>query len=220
MATAAEFRTERVFWPCCSFDQKLCRVTVRASELPVRAVAACLPLKVKSLWVHHFFFSHTCPSLLVPCFTPKSPIRTQFSTFRCLMARSAVEESTYVFSLSKLSPRLPINFSSNTHFALPVTDRTPQLSDWVRGHLWRVSQSYLKFMLMFSYGITVQSGLGIDVAKTSWHEEVAVLNSSGTHAERLAGIISDLWKYGVLIFCLIFIRHIYYFYNNKMCFKL
>lgn len=112
MATVAEFRTEWIAWPGCIFDQKLCHVTVTVSGLPIRAVAACLPLQVIRIWMNHFSFSHTCPSWYL--FTSNSPIRIQRSIFKCLMARPAVEESTYVcssgapcFPLSKLSRSLP-----------------------------------------------------------------------------------------------------------------
>ena len=97
MATTTEFRTLRIFWPCCLFDQKLCHVTMTASGLPIRAMDVCLPLKVMSILVNYFAFS--CTEL-----TRGTWLCIQLSNgdtlsvFRCPTARQAAEGSMHVGS--------------------------------------------------------------------------------------------------------------------------
>lgn len=61
IATAAEFRTQKIFWPCCIIDQKLCHMTVTESWLWLHVS----PLKVKHILVSNFLcLSWTLGTLL------------------------------------------------------------------------------------------------------------------------------------------------------------
>ena len=88
------------------------------------------------------------------------------------------------------------------------------------------AKSFLKFMLLFSFGATGGS-LNVewlfDMVKINWQGEVADVNRSGISTKMLVRFISNLREYDVFafLFCLIFLQCTYTaFVTMKICLKL
>ena len=221
MATAAEFRTERYFGPAVSLTRSYAVRLWQHQGCPF-GLWLHVSLSKSGAFGSIIFSSH----ILVPhswyfASHPTHPSGYNFP-YSDVWWPGRQWRKAHMCSHSLSSPHVsPTTFSSNTHFILSITNRTSQLRDWVRGHLQRISQNYLKFMLMFSYGTTARSGLGI------WRGENELARKGGG-ADQLwwlhRGVSSSkLWFMGMwCTYYLLnfFMRHIYCFYNNKMCFKL
>ena len=104
MATAAEFRTRRMFGPCYIVDRKLCRVTVTASRLPIPGSGCMSP----SQSCEHFgeLFSVLIGSTLALGTLRPLQLASQdtFSVIRWTPAGLAVEESMHVCSVELRFP--------------------------------------------------------------------------------------------------------------------
>lgn len=159
-----------------------------------------VPLNVTSIWAHHFLFSHTCPSILVPCFISNSWSGYNFLYLNaeCQVQGGGKHIGLFCWAVFP-SPSLLFTFP-DIRLEISVTDRASDVGDWVTGRL--IFEGSLKIIFKMLINILFGDTWGnlhmdwiFEVVKIHSHGKVAITNRSDSYAEMLAAI-SDLWEYG------------------------